>query len=109
MQNDVLKNKIAPWQEKGRWYHAFIESTGTALKLTICDLEGVRISGTSLLMPNSDFKLIDVKVVDEDLASGKSLADYTVAKTSGTVAYTKLPSAGDFTYIDLWFFGYFKD
>lgn len=21
MQNDVLKNKIAPWQEKGRWYH----------------------------------------------------------------------------------------
>ena len=21
MENDVLKNKIAPWQEKGRWYH----------------------------------------------------------------------------------------
>ena len=21
MQNDVLKNEIAPWQEKGRWYH----------------------------------------------------------------------------------------
>ena len=21
MQNDVLKNNIAPWQEKGRWYH----------------------------------------------------------------------------------------
>lgn len=21
MQNDVLKNKIAPWQEKGRWHH----------------------------------------------------------------------------------------
>lgn len=20
MQNDVLKNQIAPWQEKGRWY-----------------------------------------------------------------------------------------
>ena len=21
MQNDMLKNNIAPWQEKGRWYH----------------------------------------------------------------------------------------
>ena len=28
MQNDVLKNKIAPWQEKGRWYHAHITEAG---------------------------------------------------------------------------------
>lgn len=28
MQNDVLKNNIAPWQEKGRWYHAHITKTG---------------------------------------------------------------------------------
>lgn len=21
MQNDMLKNTVAPWQEKGRWYH----------------------------------------------------------------------------------------
>lgn len=24
MENDVFKNKIVPWQEKGRWYHAHI-------------------------------------------------------------------------------------
>ena len=28
MQNDVLKNNIAPWQEKGRWYHAHITESG---------------------------------------------------------------------------------
>lgn len=28
MENDVLKNKIAPWQEKGRWYHAHITESG---------------------------------------------------------------------------------
>ena len=33
MQNDMLKNNIAPWQEKGRWYHLEFESTGTAWKL----------------------------------------------------------------------------
>ena len=29
MQNDVLKNNIAPWQEKGRWYHANIYSSSS--------------------------------------------------------------------------------
>lgn len=24
MENDVLKNQIAPWQEKGRWYHGVV-------------------------------------------------------------------------------------
>lgn len=29
MENDVLRNKIAPWQEKGRWYHArFVYNNG---------------------------------------------------------------------------------
>ena len=26
MENDVLKNKIAPWQEKGRWYHGLYDT-----------------------------------------------------------------------------------
>lgn len=25
MQNDVLTNKIAPWLEKGRWYHGIFD------------------------------------------------------------------------------------
>ena len=28
MQNDTLKNRIVPWQEKGRWYHFTIDSNG---------------------------------------------------------------------------------
>lgn len=30
MQNDVLKNEIAPWQEKGRWYHGVVDPTTPA-------------------------------------------------------------------------------
>ena len=29
MQNDMLKNTIAPWQEKGRWYHLRLISDGS--------------------------------------------------------------------------------
>lgn len=25
MQNDMLKNTVAPWQEEGRWYHALYD------------------------------------------------------------------------------------
>lgn len=33
MENDILKNKIAPWQEKGRWYHGVFDfSTGDFIK-----------------------------------------------------------------------------
>ena len=31
MENDVLKNKIAPWQEKGRWYHGVFTTDGDKL------------------------------------------------------------------------------
>lgn len=27
MQNDMLKNTIAPWQEKGRWFHGVADCT----------------------------------------------------------------------------------
>ena len=27
MQNDVLKNNIVPWQEKGRWYHGLWDTS----------------------------------------------------------------------------------
>ena len=31
MENDVLKNKIAPWQEKGRWYHGVVNTASNTL------------------------------------------------------------------------------
>lgn len=37
MQNDVLKNNIAPWQEKGRWYHGIIDCATNAFITADCD------------------------------------------------------------------------
>lgn len=30
MQNDMLKNNVAPWQENGRWYHATVKFDANA-------------------------------------------------------------------------------
>lgn len=51
MENQMFKNKIVPWQNKGRWYEFFIESDGTDYTLTLSPSElgaGVAISGSYL-------------------------------------------------------------
>lgn len=37
MENDVLRNKIVPWQEKGRWYHGFVDITTTDFMSDVTD------------------------------------------------------------------------
>lgn len=61
MENDVLKNKIAPWQEKGRWYKFTIVSDGSVFSVdqSKSDLAATVVAGTNL---DIDFtSLIDVK------------------------------------------------
>jgi len=109
MLNQTLKNTVAPWMEKGRWYHAFIESngsTGGAL-LTNCDLEGCSVTGSTFSMP-SDFHIIDYVIADFDLAISKTLSKAYKTTTAGK-EYIAIPNGADFTYCDIWFFGYFKE
>lgn len=105
MINDSFKLSLAPWMEQGRWYHAFVESDGSACSLTFTDLDGVTASGTSLTVPK-DFHIIDYTFADVDLAASKSLAK-NICKTSASgKEFIVLPSAADYTYADIWFFGY---
>ena len=68
MQNDVLKNKIAPWQEKGRWYHGLwnigtnaFDADETDDELLHGDYSLSMISNTEYIRPNSaDRKIIYV-------------------------------------------------
>lgn len=108
MNNSSIEHKIAPWQTKGRWYHAFIESDGSAEKITISDLDDCSIAGNSFVLP-AGYNLVDVKYVDVDLAGSKTLATYGKATTSAHHDYFKLPAAADFTYCDVYFFAYFKE
>lgn len=108
MLNTEMKLNIAPWQEKGRWYHAFVESDGSTEKLTVSDLEDCNISGNSFVLP-AGYNLVDVKYVDVDLAGGKTITTYGKATTAAHHDYFKLPAASDFTYCDVWFFAYFKE
>lgn len=108
MLNQTLKNQIVPWQEKGRWYRVFVESDGSHIKLTECDLEGCAMSGNNLTLP-AGYSIIDVKYTDVDLAASKTIGIYGKEVTSGYKDYLRVPSAADFTYCEVWFFAYFKE
>lgn len=108
MLNQTFKNQIVPWQEKGRWYRAFIESDGSKIKLTHSDLEECTVSGTNFVLP-AGYSLVDVKYTDVDLAASKTIATYGKEVTAAYRDYLRVPSAADFTYCEVWFFAYFKE
>lgn len=104
------KNNVAPWQVRGRWYHALIESNGSALHLTQCDLEDCNISSTYLQLPIG-FKVVDHKL-DIHATGGTSTTATNIAiqqrrMGDGKMAIT-LPAAALADYTDVYFFGYFE-
>lgn len=50
MQNDMLKNDIAPWQEKGRWYHGVFD----------CATHQLKSDKTDDLLLSSNFTIMNV-------------------------------------------------
>lgn len=106
MENDVIKNKIAPWQSKGRWFHVFIESDGTTPKITFSDIPDATVATTYLTF-FGDFRIIDVKCADIDLTSGKTYTAPQITNRSGRPGVV-IPAVATYTYLDLWIFGYFK-
>lgn len=72
MQNDVLRNTIVPWQEKGRWYHGWIDMTNAAFITSKTDqyiLDYFFIDGTTskFLAPKTTltnyqkYRILDLK------------------------------------------------
>ena len=60
MQNDVLKNTIAPWQEKGRWYHAYINNSGiVANKSDQWIIDNMTFSGGTYTLNNTEYNILD--------------------------------------------------
>lgn len=76
MENDVLKNKIAPWQEKGRWYHMHVNENG----MDINNSDEYIINNVSIEPTSGNVTLNDTTHV---------ITDY-VAKTKGATSSNRI-------------------
>ena len=70
MENDVLKNRIVPWQEKGRWYHGIYDPVSQQLITEKCDPElltnfTVRIASNLVYISHNIKPIIDIKIKSE--------------------------------------------
>lgn len=116
MQNDMLKNNVAPWQEKGRWYHGCISMTSNPRnwinaktdKLLLDELT-VLISGDTIRVSttNGNIRIMDAKMkTSKDYtrftASSINLGSIFVDANGAQTANCGVTgSAGE---IDVWFF-----
>ena len=113
MENDVLKNKIAPWQETGRWYHIACDSNGTTWTLDQihCDpLPNLIITGSQYIIPfdDVDHVIIDikVKVVGTPLSTIDFTTYYGVRLAASPNRYAiRLPDPTSLNgHVDIWIF-----
>ena len=77
MENDVLKNKIAPWQEKGRWYHGLWNLSTSTFNSTETDAE--------LLSADYTFSTSANTVYIKPAVSSNKRILYAVLKQRGTI------------------------
>ena len=118
MENDVLKNKIAPWQEKGRWYHAVVEvenSEWILLKdesdafFSTSELSGAE-NGTFTVSTDTRFAIIDYYVKPRSGLPAEAEFSYLkYIDYFGTGFSIYLPSTEDCHFVDgftldIWFF-----
>ena len=67
MQNDVLKNKIVPWQKKGRWVHGIYDYADSAFITSetdqiLIDSGSVSSFGSSVVFSVTGYDVLDLKV-----------------------------------------------
>lgn len=98
---------VEPPYTKGRWYRALIESDGTTAQLTYSDIVGSGYSGNNYIMPDN-FVIIDAKYTDYDIEASKSVPMYQAKMTSAGRSYIGGFAPANFTFIEIWVFGYQK-
>lgn len=117
MENDVLKNKIAPWQEKGRWYHGLWDSDNSNWIATDTDdylLNSVDVSSFGsnyAIIPKNYTKeqILDVKVYFRNPYSVTTSLNATIGskriQTNGKTLTVFAPAATGLTGLcDVWLF-----
>lgn len=117
MQNDMLKNTIAPWQEKGRWYHGLWDFSTNSFSecdkfiTDHCDI-AIQSNVASIYVKDHIGEIADVKEILREpltIASSTNLAFDNIRMTTlgymGRIIASTVPTAGE---MDVYVFIVFK-
>lgn len=102
------KRNTEPYDIPGRWYKFFIESTGSTIKLTQCDLDDSTISGTTLKFPDG-FRAIDYKIDIHTITESTVTYNAAYKFMTGGIQACSLPPASSFDYMTAYIYGYMAE
>ena len=94
MENDVLRNKIAPWQEKGRWYKITAESNGSVWTVVKNETderlrESTIGSGYYIVLADNNLSAYNHYVVDAKFIPDSAFSsNYNVGSSGLNIYYT---------------------
>lgn len=93
---------------QGRWYKIFVESTGTELKITTSDIDGVTVIGRGVVFPIG-FNIIDAVCDYENINSDGGI-DLTPYIRSSQKQFNVWIAENFSRYhaVNLYVFGYFE-
>lgn len=100
-----IRNKLTPFQARGRWYKFFIESDGIDYKITQSDLEGTDIVTTYLRLPSGYHVLQvigDVHSIEDGSASNAFVPRFFQNDRQGCM----LPAKNTFDAMTVYVFAY---
>jgi len=89
--------------KNGRYYKFFVESTGSAYKLTLTDIEGATISGTALNLPVG-YKILDVLYDVNSVEGSASTLSCSLKFNSDGSQGIVLPGKANFTDADIYIY-----
>ena len=109
MQNDVLKNEIAPWQEKGRWYHAHITESGVdSVNTDQYLLDNVTFANDLIHLESSTACLVDYKIITRGVDTNNNTRTFYIqfGYRGNNKMRGLMPNLSQFTAIDfdIWLF-----
>lgn len=108
---NVTRNRIAPWQEQGRWYHVFLESDGSSVAYTLGDIGAdssiQTVDNDYAFCLEADFIVCDYKAAVH-VAETTDAEDYTpsIKMYGDGMTGIYLPNPANWDYMDLYIFGY---
>lgn len=101
------KRNTEPYDIQGRWYKVFLESTGSAHKITSTDIDGAYVSGNYLFLPEG-WHLVDFKIDMNNVATAAANLSLNIRLNTGGVTGVTIPTPAQYDYMDVYIFAYKK-
>ena len=99
---------LDPYKINGRWYKIFLESSGSAHKITTSDIKDAYVSGNYVMLP-AGTHIVDFKMDIHNVTSNAGNVGLNYHLLANGQLGVTIPTPAQYDYMDLYVFAYKKE